>query len=242
MEGDTAFVLFYWPLGFRANLIRGLLDFTGTPYTEGSTQELVRLKGMSPKEAEALFMAPPLLYDRELDLYLAQASAIISHLSTKLGMRPESLRKQSIGEKIVGDCGDILNEITRGCGAQMWDQDSWEAFISPGGRFEKWLLIFEQTARREGLQSDRGFFLGTETATFADTTVFGLLATMERSLPELSPLMRQHAPAVMALCDRLASNPGLEALFKRLPERPYCGGMIEASLRKVISASATLSS
>jgi glutathione S-transferase len=238
---SEGFVLFYWPLGFRGNLIRCLLDFTGTLYTEGSTEELLRLKGMSPNEAEALFMAPPLLYDKELDLYLAQASAIIGHLSRKLDMRPASLRKQSIGDKIVEDCGDILNEVTRGCGAQMWDQDTWEAFISPGGRFEKWLLIFERTARREGLESDRGFFLGTESATFADTTVFGLLATLERSVPELSPLMRRHAPGVMALCDRLGSNPGLVALFQRMPERPYCGGMIEESLRKVISASTTLS-
>jgi glutathione S-transferase len=235
------YVLYYWPLGFRGNLIRALLDFTGTPYTEGDTEELLRLKGMTPTEADALFMAPPLLYDKEMDLYLAQASAIIGHLSRKLAMRPDSLRKQSIGEKIVDDCGDILNEVTRGCGAKMWDQESWEAFISSGGRFEKWLLIFEQTARREGLEGNHGFFLGTETATFTDTTVFALLATLERSVPELSPLMRTHAPRVMALCDRLGSNPGLVALFQRMPERPYCGGMIEESLRKVISASPSLS-
>ncbi len=103
------------------------------------------------------------------------------------------------------------------------------------GRFAKWLQIMEVTGERHGLKADSGFLLGTTSATFADTTVFALWATMERSLPELSRIMRQNAPKVMALCDRIGTNTRVAELLHQQPTAPYCGGQIEKSLRTVLA-------
>ena len=49
---------------------------------------------------------------------------------------------------------------------------------------------------------------------------------MERStcLSPLSPVLRRYAPRVMALCDRMATNPGLKALFARVDPDVCVGG------------------
>lgn len=120
----------------------------------------------------------------------------------------------------------------------MWDDESWKEFIS--GRFVKWLQILESTAIQQGLGVSDGFYLGTPNATFADTSVFALLATMEKTLPEMSPLLRHYTPRAMSLCDRLASNPGLSALFQRQSTDLYCGGYIERSIRDAIQSNPSL--
>jgi glutathione S-transferase len=229
------YILYYWPIPFRGNLIRCLLEYNDVPYEEGSVSDLVQMKeaALTP-ESSALFMAPPLLFDRELNLYLSQAPAIVSHLSRKLSFCPTDLRKLALADKIVNDCNDALNEVTANCGySGMWDQASWNEFIS--GEFIRWIQIVEFTAIQEGLGVDSGFALGTPNATFADTTIFAVWATMERSLPELSPIMRSSAPRIMALCDRLSVNKGLASLFSRQSPSLYCGGQIEKSIRAVIN-------
>merc|ERR1711871_1499254 len=113
----------------------------------------------------------------------------------------------------------------------MWTADSWKEFRA--GRFVKWLQIFEETGKRHGLTLDSGFFLGTDKATVADTSLVALWSSIERSLPELADDLREHAPMVMALCDRmLASSEGLQQLFVDVGPKLFCGGQIEASLRE----------
>jgi glutathione S-transferase len=108
------YVIYYWPIPFRANLIRCLLDYNGVDYTEGNVVDLIAMKEASATpETAALFMAPPLLYDKEYDFYVSQTAAIVQHLSRKLSFVPDNPVKYAIGEKIIGDCNDVLNEITR---------------------------------------------------------------------------------------------------------------------------------
>ena len=235
MSSSGVYVVYYWGIGFRGNFIKCLLDYADVSYADGSVQDLVQLKQASPIGATALFMAPPLLYDVEKDFYISQTTAIVTYLARKHNLAPSSLQDMATAEKILADCNDVLNEITRNCGAQMWDKESWEEFMKSGGRFEKWLQIMEETATRAGLGTSSGYFLNTPEATFVDTSIYALWATMERSVPELRHVLRHHAPRVMSLCDRLGENPRLVSLFQRQPAIPYCGGQIEKSLREVVA-------
>ena len=105
------------------------------------------------------------------------------------------------------------------------------------GRFVKWLSIFEEGGIRHGLGEDSGCYLGTEEPSVADLVLFSLWNTMERCLPALSPIIRAHAPRVLALCDRLAATPNLSNFIKAQEETygtRYCSAGMEPSLREAI--------
>eukprot|EP00658_Telonema_sp_P-2_P070711 TRINITY_DN60126_c0_g1_i1.p1 TRINITY_DN60126_c0_g1~~TRINITY_DN60126_c0_g1_i1.p1 ORF type:complete len:268 (+),score=71.95 TRINITY_DN60126_c0_g1_i1:172-975(+) len=226
------FVLYYHPIPFRAQFMRVILEYTGTCYSEELPYEL-KLADPADPNTTAHFMAPPLLWDKEADLYISQTPAIMSYLAGTLGLVPESLTDSSMALKVLCDCNDLLNEITCGCGANMWDLESWDRFHT--GRLVRWLQILEATGTKHGLTSDDKFMLGTPTASLADMAVFATLPLMERCLPELTASLREHAPNLMGLCDRLEGNKGLCGLMSRQPTDVYCGGQIEKSLRAVLA-------
>ena len=198
--------------------------------------EMMALKNPEPAAANPVaFMAPPLLRDGED--YFSQTSAILGHLGVKTGLAPSETRLVTMCNMVVGNCGDILNELTRGCGMKRWDVfdlTEFEAFITT--RFVRWCKIIEATAVRAGL-ADNKFYLGTDSATYADTTVFATFATMAKCLPLIDPVLRANMPCVMSLVDRLGANPGLKALMAATDASTYCGGYIEKSLRQVCASS-----
>jgi len=188
-------------------------------------------------------MAPPFLHDIEDGVHLSQLPVIVNYVSTKLGLLPAGLAKQAVALKVMEDANDLLAEMTRSNGAQMWDKAAWLAFVDPDkGRFVRWLQIFEQLGTQYGLTTEAGFYLGTESATMADLVVFALFHTMERCLPELKAVLRQHAPRVMGLCDRLlASSAGLQAMVdQQSGKNMWCGGYIEKSIRAMLDGSFTV--
>jgi glutathione S-transferase len=227
--------LYYWPIPFRGQYIRAALRYSGVEYEECNPMELKKLKN-ADGQPMAMFMAPPAL--RDGDLYISQTPAIVSHLGRKLGLCPTDPNKIAVADALVNNCNDIINELTRHCGSKMWTQEEFDEFVK--GRFPKWLSVVENTATRLGLKVTEGFFLGGESATYADTSVFACFALMEKCLPALRPLLRQELPCVMALCDRLGENPGLKELTDSQGSAPYCGGHIEKSIQEALAGCAIL--
>ena len=136
----SEYTFYYWPIPFRGNFVTSIFHYSGTPYVEGKVSELMQLKNADPSdpEAKAIFMAPPLLHDKEMDLYVSQMPAIVFHLGRKFKMMPPD-NLVTIGEKIILDCNDVLAEISRNNGSKMWEEkENWDEFI--GGRFTKWYL------------------------------------------------------------------------------------------------------
>lgn len=226
----------YWSIPFRGNFVRNLFAYTDTPYDETSTFDGVLERIKQPVSDQACpFMGPPLLLDLERNFTISQMSAIVLYLGETLELMPAELADKAVTIKILNDCTDLLSEITRSNGAHMWEQSSWDEFIS--GRFQRWLTIFEETGKKNGLSKD-GFYFGSGKPGAADLTLHALFATMERCLPELSDLLRKHAPVVMNNCDRISKNPGIKKLTDRqivTHGSLYCGGEIEKSIRHVIS-------
>lgn len=200
-------------------------------------RELVALRN-APVSADnpAIFMSPPLV--QVGSEYYSQTPAIVAHLGRKAGLAPTDPHEVTLCDMVVGNCNDIINELTRQCGHKRWDPfdlSEFETFIT--GRLVKWCTVIEALARRSGLQADSKFFCGGQSATYADTTVFACFATMIKCLPLLEPLLRSSMPFVMALIDRLSTNEGLKELMEGTDAEKYCGGYIEASLRATLAAS-----
>ena len=231
-DEEPSYTFYYHPIGFRGNFVRHLLAFQNIPFVQATTDELREIRKITPEDAASsngpLFMAPPLLHDERNDLYLSQMPVIVQYLSRRHGLAPSDPIQLAIGEKILHDCNDILNEVTRNCGAQMWtNARQWSEFRDK--RFKKWLQILEETGKRRGLGASSGYYLGTGKATFADLAIFSMLWTMEEGLAALSQFLRDTAPCCMALCDRLLhkSLPLSGFCTRHMNKDVYCGGYIE---------------
>ena len=127
-----------------------------------------------------------------------------------------------------------LSSATRNCGREYSNQEDWDEFIAT--RFVRWMQIFEQTAIKNGVTENRYYFASAN-AGVADLALHAMFATMKRCLPSLSPNLRQNAPLVMSVCDRISQNSGIKELVdKQTAEHGefYCGGEIEKSIRGVL--------
>ena len=83
--------------------------------------------------------------------------------------------------------------------------------------------------------------LGGETPGIADIVTATLWSTMADRFPSIAAILEDTAPATAGLTRRVAHLPPLAKLAARARHDygdAYCGGEIEASLRKVLGASA----
>ena len=81
--------LYYWPVPFRGNFIRLLLEDAGEKYEKATIEEIVALYTMSPAKQPFPCMAPPFLQDLSDDVFLCQMPVILMYLSRKLGYLPD---------------------------------------------------------------------------------------------------------------------------------------------------------
>ena len=224
--------LYYWDLPFRGNFIQLLLEEVGAKYEKLDASEIYpehRLNVHNPG------MAPPYLYECQSEKYYAQMPAILMHLARKYDYLPEGEETQTLALKAILDCNDVLLEITNHHGMQMWEKEAWEDFRS--ARLARWMQIFEKTGRDHGLKSDTNFLLGSKICV-ADIAVTALFGTMVHSFPSLKVDLKENAPSILNLCQRIEAREGIESFLAKQREtlgQGYCGGEIEKSLREVIA-------
>lgn len=230
----TDYTLYYWPLPFRGQFVRAVLDHAGADWTEAGTGATADLMNLAVDEQPMPAMAPPMLTDHGADVTLSQMGAILGYLGGRFGLMPGDPVRDAVTVKLIDDANDVLDEITRFGGRLMWDRESWDEFRP---RLARWMAIFEEVGRRHGLTEEAGTLLGTEAPGVADLVACVLWGTMTEKLPALRPMLDEHAPAVAALCDRLGDTPALAALRERTEAAhgdAYCGGQIERSLRSML--------
>lgn len=230
----TDYTLYYWPIPFRGQFVRAVLAQVHASWDEAEMAAVGTLRRTAPSGQPIPHMGPPVLIDHAADVALAQMPAILDYLGSKHGLLPGDPWRDALTAKIVADASDVLYEMTRHHGAQMWTQDSWDAYRP---RLCRWMEIFEETGRRHGLTAESGHVLGTEMPGLADLTTHVLWGTMTARLPTLRPLLDETAPAIGGLSDRIARLPEQEALRRRSDAEygdGWCGGEIEASLRAVL--------
>jgi glutathione S-transferase len=228
------YTLYYWPVPFRGQFVRAVLDHVHAHWQEAGTEATSRLMAAAPAEQLVPHMGPPVLTDEARGLTLAQMPAILAHLGTAHGLTPEDPARAALTAKLVADANDVLYEMTRFNGAQLWTREAWQAYRP---RLARWMGIFEETGRRHGLSAATGHLLGTETPGLADLSTYVLWGTMAAKLPALRSLLEATAPAVAGLSDRIAALPeqaDLRARSDAAYGEAWCSGQIEASLRAVL--------
>jgi glutathione S-transferase len=230
------YALCYWPVPFRGQFVRAVLAYAGKTWTEGAAATIPQLMGGPVADMPVPFMGPPMLIDNKADFAIAQMPAVVLYLGETLGLMPAGPAQRAMTMKIVNDANDVLDELTLDGGHEMWTQAGWRDFVP---RLERWMSFWEETGRRHGLTPTAGFLLGGEAPGLADIVTATLWSTMADRFHEIEVMLEAAAPMTAALTRRVTELPPLAQLAAKAREDygdAYCGGEIEASLRKVLGA------
>jgi glutathione S-transferase len=226
--------LYYWQLPFRGQFIRALLAFAGKRWNEYADADIAKVMSADVADQAVPFMGPPMLVDRRSGAAIAEMPAIAMYLGETLRLLPASALDRALTLKVVADANDVIDELTRDGGRDMWTPARWHEFKPRLGR---WMRIFEETGRRHGLTPDAGFLLGGRRAGVADIVAATLWHTAADRFPVIGELLAQNASACAGLARRLYAQPSLANLAAVTRQQfgdGYCGGEIEASMRRVI--------
>lgn len=99
------------------------------------------------------------------------------------------------------------------------------------------MSLWEDTGRRHNLKPYTGFLLGGKAPDVADIVTATLWTTISDRFPTIAAMLDDAAPMTSALSRRVSALPAqvkLAAKAKRDYGDAWCGGQIEASLRKVL--------
>ena len=228
--------LYYWSVPFRGQFVRAVLAYAGKTWTEGGDAAISKLMGEPVKDMPVPFMGPPMLVDKKADFAVAQMPAIVLYLGETLDLLPAAPALRALTMKIVNDANDVIDEITLDGGREMWTENRWHDFVP---RLKKWMSFWEEIGRRHGLKAGSGFLLGGEAPGIADVVTATLWSTMADRFHEIEAIFEEAAPMTAALTQRITDLPPLAKLAAKARQDygdVYCGGQIEASLRKVLGA------
>lgn len=228
--------LYYWSVPFRGQFVRAVLAYADKTWTEAGDAAISEMMSAKVQDMPAPFMGPPLLIDNKAEFAIAQMPAIILYLGETLDLMPASAALRALTIKVVNDANDVIDEITLDGGREMWTQARWRDFTP---RLKKWMSIWEETGRRHGLKVGSGFLLGGEAPGVADIVTATLWTTMTDRFGKIAAILEDAAPMTADLSRRVANLPPLVKLAAQARDDygdAYCGGQIEASLRKVLGA------
>jgi glutathione S-transferase len=228
--------LYYWSVPFRGQFVRAVLAYAGKTWTEGGDDAIAKLMGGPVKDMPVPFMGPPMLIDKKADFAIAEMPAIVLYLGETLDLLPATPALRAPTMKIVNDANDVIDEITLDGGREMWTKKRWHEFVP---RLQKWMSFWDETGRRHGLRPDSGFLLGGDAPGIADVVTATLWGTMTDRFEKIEAIFEDAAPMTAALTRRVAALPPLAKLAAKARKDygdAYCGGQIEASLRKVLGA------
>ena len=226
--------LYYWSVPFRGQFVRAVLAYADKAWAEGGDAAISKLMESSVKDMPVPFMGPPVLIDWKADVAIAQMPAILFYLGETLDLLPATAALRALTLKVVNDANDVIDEITQDGGREMWTAKRWREFVP---RLSKWMSFWEETGRRHGLQAERGFLLGGDAPGLADIVTATLWSTLADRFHPIEAILKDAAPMTAALTRRVADLPPLAKLAaeaRRDYGDAYCGGEIEASLRKAL--------
>lgn len=226
------YTLLYWPVPFRGQFIRAILAHAGKTWDESG--DVAAITAAAPDQQPVPFMGPPVLIDTRTGFKLSEMPAIALYLGETLGLVPQDAPGRAMTVKIVADANDVIDDVTNDGGREMWTPETWNAYIP---RLDRWMEIFDVTARRNGVTADDGFFFGPE-AGVADIVTTTLWWTLGDRFPSIGERLRNRAPVIAGLVRRLSATQAFQDLVAFSNDRfgqSYCGGQIEASMRRVIN-------
>lgn len=227
--------LLYWSVPFRGQFVRAVLAFAGKQWSERDDGDIAALMEGSVSEMPIPFMGPPVLIERSSGFAVSQMPAIVLYLGDSLGLMPETAQARALTMKVVNDANDVIDELTLQGGRDMWTEERWQESIP---RLRKWMTLWEDLGRRNGLIESGGYLLGGTEPGIADVISATLWKTVADRFSRLAQLLEETAPATLALSRRLYERPELAALATQTREDhgdDYAGGQIGKSMAKVLN-------
>ena len=230
------YTLYYWPIPFCGQFVRAVLSYAGCSWQEAGPDATMKQRASDPAQQLVAHMGPPVLTDHQSDVHISQMPAILAYLGEKHSLLSGDPVRKAMCHKVVADANDVLYEMTRYNGSRMWTDAAWSEFLP---RLHRWMEIFEDTGRRNGMTAGSGFMLGTDAPLVADLVMSTLWGTMTAKFPPLRAVLETHAPATAGLTDRISAlqtQKDLRDWSDATFGDGWCGGQIEASLRKVLKS------
>lgn len=227
------YTLYYWSVPFRGQFVRAALAFAGKNWHEAGDDQVQKLMAAEVADMPIPFMGPPVLIDHANGFAISEMPAILLYLGDTLDLVPQEPTLRALSLKIVTDANDVIDELTLQGGQLMWTAARWNEFVP---RLKKWMSLWEEVGRRHGVTADAGYLLGTDKPGIADVVTAVLWTTMAERFSEIADIFETTAPVTSALSRRVASLGPLRDLAAKARADygdAYCGGEIEASLRKV---------
>ncbi|MDO5898426.1 glutathione S-transferase [Agrobacterium sp. Azo12] len=229
------FDLYYWPVPFRGQFVRGILAHGGCSWDEHDANAIEEMMGRDVDKQPLGFMGPPVLIDRHRGFAISQMPAIAMYLGERLDLLPTTPEGRALTTKIVNDANDVLDELTLDGGREMWTIEKWTNFVP---RLQRWINIFEDTGTRNGLSAGSAFMLGTENPGVADIVTSILWITVADRFSVIRRIIEDTSPTIWSLSKRVGDTARLAALNQKSFQdygNAYCGGEIEKSLRHVLA-------
>ena len=226
---------YYWQLPFRGQFVRAVMAYAGKTWSESDDESIMKMIQGPVKDLPVPFMGPPMLIDRKAGVGIAEMPAIVLYLGETLGLLPATPALRAMTIKTVNDANDVIDEMSRDGGRDMWTKKRWEEFVP---RLKKWMSVWEETGRRHGLTSDSGFLLGGEVPGIADVVAATLWSTMSERFQKVDRVLQEAAPMTAALSRRVSALPALTKLAAKAREDyadGYCGGQIGDSMKKFLN-------
>lgn len=206
-EGIT---VHYFPLYGRGELIRTILHYNGTQFTDHIIPfaEWPAFKASGDVEFGQLPMV-------EVDgLKLVQSGSIARYLCQKFGYYPSHPEHVYLVESLCDYKNDVFTEYVKLKLAK--DEEGLEKLFNE--KLPLWLAKAE--ARLEKNHGGAGFFVG-DSITLADLTVFQLVweyMLSETKVAKFGPIVDQHAPKLRAWAHRIIdSSASLKAYLETKP-------------------------
>jgi glutathione S-transferase len=218
--------LYYWPsIQGRGEFVRLALEESGADYVDVArlprrgVPALMRI--LEGKSEGRLPFAPPVLKAQKL--VIAQTANILLWLGPRLGLVPKSEAARLWAHQVQLTVADWLVEVHdthHPIGGGLYYEDQQQeskrrAAHFTAERLPKFLGYFERVLQRE-----RGNWLLGKSFSYADLSLFQMVAGLRYAFPRAMGKLEPKHPRTIALHDRVASRPRTAAYLaspRRIP-------------------------
>jgi glutathione S-transferase len=212
--------LFYWPhIPGRGELVRLALEDAGAPYVDVARSEahggVAALKALlrDRPDVGARPFAPPIL--RHGSLVLSQVGAILAYLGPRLGLAGEGGGHATLAVQLtISDLVSEVHDTHHPIGTSLYYEEQTEAARQRTATFlehrlPKFLDYFERLVRENTDAREPRSLVGDHT--YADLSMFHVLAGLTYAFPRAMAAKRRELPALTALEARVAARPHVAA-------------------------------
>ncbi|HLS80062.1 MAG TPA: glutathione S-transferase [Steroidobacter sp.] len=213
--------LHYWPdVQGRGEFVRLALEYAGVEYLdvarqdEGGRGAAELLEHMESANEHRPPFAPP--YLKSVDLTIGQTANILLYLGHRHGLAPIDEAGWLWTHQIQLTIADFLVEIHdthHPLGVERYYEDQREAAAQRAREFRelrapKFLRYFERIIE---LNPDKSGLLVGDATTYADLSMFQVIAGLRYAFPRLMARLEPQLPRLIALHDRIEREPRIAA-------------------------------